>query len=239
MKSTDKEQGWISLHRKIASNWVWDEKPFDRGRAWIDLLLHINHTDKKFMFDGNMIQLEAGQKITSIRKMADRWGWSRTKVTKFLSNLEKDGMLHVNSDTKKTLLTVVNWATYQNVVTPKGHRKATEKPQKDTNNNVNNDNNENNNSPEGKLLSWLMSEAPRVMKLSKPITLDQAKRILSDFDRRTIADIFTAMENHKPLTRSYMDANATFRKWASRDADRKADKNPPHKGGTFVKPKTI
>ena len=71
------------------------------------------------------------------------------------------------------------------------------------------------------------------------VVMDQAKRILSDFDRRTIADIFTAMENHKPLTRSYMDANTTFRKWASRDADRKADKNPPKKGGTFVKPKTI
>ena len=232
-------EGWISLHRKLCEHWLWDEKPYDKARAWIDLLLHINHSGKKFLFDGSFIELNAGQKITSIRKMADRWGWSRSKVSRFLSNLEKDGMLIVNSDTKKTLLTVVNWATYQNVVLTKSRRKATDEPQTNTNNNVNNDNNENNNSPEGKLLSWLRSDAPRVMKMTKPITLAQAKRILANYDKKVIADTFTSMENFKPLVGKYMDANMTFKKWASNAIERNAEKNPSKKGGTFTKPKTI
>ena len=232
-------EGWISLHRKLCEHWLWDEKPYDKARAWIDLLLHINHSSKKFLFDGTLIELERGQKITSIRKMADRWGWSRSKVSRFLSNLEKDGMLTVNSDTKKTLLTVVNWATYQNVVPPKSRRKATDEPQTNTNNNVNNVNNENNSSPEGKLLSWLKSDAPRVMKMTKPITLAQAKRILANYDKKVIADTFTGMENFKPLVGKYMDANLTFKKWASNAIERNAEKNPSKKGGTFTKPKTI
>jgi len=232
-------EGWISLHRKLCEHWLWDEKPYDKARAWIDLLLHINHTDKKFLFDGMLIQLERGQEITSIRKMADRWGWSRSKVKRFLGNLESDGMLVVESDTKKTLLTVVNWATYQNVKPQKSRRKATDEPQTNTNNNVNNDNNENNNSPEGKLLLWLKSEAPRVMKMSKPITLAQAKRILDNYDKKVILDTFTAMENFKPLVGKYMNANLTFKKWASSAIERSSEKNPTQKGGTFVKPKTI
>ena len=35
--------GWISIHRKIQDNLIWNDKPFNRGAAWIDLLLLANH----------------------------------------------------------------------------------------------------------------------------------------------------------------------------------------------------
>ena len=144
------DKGWIIIHRKIRDcDLVWDDKPFSRGQAWIDLLLMANHEDKEIMFNGTYIKIERGQRLTSIRKLSEAWGWSRTKTTKFLNELEKAEMLTVKSDTKKTLVTIVNYALYQDCITtekpPKSHRKATEKPQKDTNNKLitmnNNDNN--------------------------------------------------------------------------------------------------
>jgi len=141
-------KGWITLHRKIQDCWIWEEsEPFDRRSAWIDLLLLANHEDAKVFFDGDLITVQRGQRITSIRKLAERWKWSRTKVTKFLDILEKDGMISRKSDTKKTLLTIENYGIYQDVASPekpqKGHREATEKTQKSTNNNdktmINND----------------------------------------------------------------------------------------------------
>ena len=45
-------EGWIKLHRKITENWLWDDKPYDKARAWIELLLMVNHEDKKIKFDG-------------------------------------------------------------------------------------------------------------------------------------------------------------------------------------------
>lgn len=133
-------KGWITLHRKIQDCWIWEEdEPFDRRSAWIDLLLLANHEDAKVFFDGDLITVQRGQRITSIRKLAERWKWSRTKVTKFLDILEKDGMITRRSDTKKTLLTIENYGIYQDVASPekpqKGHREAAEKPQKSTNNN--------------------------------------------------------------------------------------------------------
>jgi hypothetical protein len=48
-------------------------------------------------------------------------------------------MITRKSDKKKTLLTIENYAFYQDVKPQKSHRKATEKPQKSLNNNENND----------------------------------------------------------------------------------------------------
>ena len=65
-----------------------------------------NHQDNKFVFDGKLVEVERGQKVTSIRQLSERWGWSRTKVTDFLTLLEKDKMLVRKSDSKKTVLTL-------------------------------------------------------------------------------------------------------------------------------------
>lgn len=139
-------EGWISIHRKICDHWVWDEKPFCRSKAWIDLLLMVNHTDNKITLDGQLFEVKKGQRITSIRKLANRWGWSTKKVKMFLSVLESDNMLVVKSDNKKTLITVVNYDFYQpngnTEETQKKHTGNTEEPQKKTNNNEKNVKNE-------------------------------------------------------------------------------------------------
>lgn len=119
-------KGWISVHRKMLEHELWKDKPFSRGQAWIDILLLVNHKDEKTMFDGNIITVKRGSKITSVRKLCDRWGWSNTKVIRFLKCLECDGMLEYFSDNKKTVLTVANYDLYQNENTQKRHRNDTE-----------------------------------------------------------------------------------------------------------------
>jgi hypothetical protein len=142
--SSDK-LGWICIYRKMQDCWVWDDKPYSYGQAWVDLLLLVNHREKKVMFDGKLITVSKGQRITSIRQLADSWGWSRTKVTNFLNLLESDKMIERKSDNKKTLITVVNYEVYQYLgdteKPQKSRRSDTEKPQESTNNNDNNDNN--------------------------------------------------------------------------------------------------
>jgi hypothetical protein len=46
------KRGWICLHRQIQDHWLWEDRPFSRGQAWIDLLMLANHEDKKMIFDG-------------------------------------------------------------------------------------------------------------------------------------------------------------------------------------------
>lgn len=108
------EVGWIKLHRKLQDCWIWLERePFDKRSAWIDLLLLANHSDKKILFNGELITIKRGQILTSIRKLSEKWKWSVNRVYRFLKLLESDEMLQRESDKDRTLLTVVNYSIYQ------------------------------------------------------------------------------------------------------------------------------
>lgn len=140
-------QGWISIHRQLQNHWLWDDKPFSKGQAWIDLLLMANHADKKILLGNELIEVQAGSFITSIAKLCKRWGWSNSKVTKFLDLLESDGMLIRKSDAKKTAITIEKYGFYQvsegKKTMQKRQKNDGETMQKHTNNNDNNVNNDN------------------------------------------------------------------------------------------------
>lgn len=142
------KQGWVATHRKIQDHWLWSDKPFSRGQAWIDLLLLANHEDKKFLLGNDLINVECGSVVTSIEKLKSRWGWSNTKVVNFLKLLENDEMITRKSDTKKTVVSIVNYSDYavfeKTKTIPKRCESDTETIRKHTNNNDNNYNNENN-----------------------------------------------------------------------------------------------
>lgn len=108
------KEGWIKLHRKIVDNDIWkDKEPFDRRSAWIDLLIMANHKDEKILFDGELIVVKRGQTVTSVRKLAERWHWSKDKVQRFLDKLERDSMCDRDSNNRRTLLTIENYGVFQ------------------------------------------------------------------------------------------------------------------------------
>lgn len=107
------DKGWIKLHRKLLDCWIWKEKPFDKGRAWIDLILLAMHHDTEIVEDGKPYPVNRGSYYFSILKLADRWGWSRNKVKRFLDVLEHENMLYTTRTNKGTLLTIVNYELYQ------------------------------------------------------------------------------------------------------------------------------
>ena len=111
MENLDK--GYIKLYRSIRDNWVWEEKPFSRGQAWIDIILSASYCDTKMMFDGNSMVVKRGSFVTSISKLANRWGWSRKKVTRFLNGLRDDSMVYFECTNKGTCIFLRNYVLYQ------------------------------------------------------------------------------------------------------------------------------
>ena len=142
------KQGWVAIYRQIQDHWLWDEKPFSKAQAWIDMLLLANHDDNKFLLGNELVEVKCGSFISSIEKLKHRWGWSNTKVVSFLKLLESDKMVIKKSDTKKTVITIVNYGDYavydKTKTMQKRYENDTETMQKHTNNNDNNVNNDNN-----------------------------------------------------------------------------------------------
>lgn len=107
-------KGWIKLHRQIQDSALWDDgKPFDRRSAWIDLLLCVNHADRKRIVAGEIIGVKQGEMFTSDQFLANRWHWSRDKVRRFLSAIEQDNMITLKRTTVGTWINVVNYSKFQ------------------------------------------------------------------------------------------------------------------------------
>lgn len=129
----ENSNNWIKLNRSIMEHWLWSGETFSRGQAFIDLLLLAAYADHKVMSQGRMIDVKRGSMITSVRYLAGRWGWSKDKTLKFLNDLESDGIIIKESDTKRTVLTIVNYGKYQNLQyneqTQNGRKTDTERTQ--------------------------------------------------------------------------------------------------------------
>lgn len=111
-------QGFILLYRRIWDCWIWEDA--NDLKRWIDLLMLANHADKKIKFDGELITISRGQYLTSIRKLADRWGCTTKTVRKFLELLESDTMIVRKSTPRATLINIVNYEIYQGFEDEKG-----------------------------------------------------------------------------------------------------------------------
>ena len=102
-------QGYIRLHRKIQDCWVWDDRPYSKGQAWIDLLLLANYKDRKEPYGNEIRNFQRGTVNLSQMQLANRWGWDRRTVKRFLMLLESDNMITQESTTHGTTITLVNY----------------------------------------------------------------------------------------------------------------------------------
>ena len=142
--------GYISIHRQLTNHWLWNDKPFSKGQAWIDLILLANHKDHKRPKGDKIVTYKRGDVNQSVLFLADRWGWNRKTVMRFLRVLESDGMVVVRGTRKGTTITIVNYDIFQNKGTTKGTTHGTTRGTTDgtthgtqtiMNNNDNNGNN--------------------------------------------------------------------------------------------------
>ena len=141
------DKGYISLWRSIQDNEIWFEEPFTRAQAWIDLLLLANHKKTFMRVRGIRLEVGRGQIGRAKETLADRWQWSRSKVMRFLNELEEYGMIEQQTSNKNSrlprIISIVNYEKYQENEQQKNNKRTINEQQKDTNNNDNKLNNDN------------------------------------------------------------------------------------------------
>ena len=109
-------KGWIKLHRAIMDNWVYQDSYM--FHCWIDLLLLANYEQKKIPVFKRLVVIEAGQHLTSYRKLADRWQCNTRTVKKILDTFQSDGMIAYESRYGGTLVSISNYKQYQGFLEP-------------------------------------------------------------------------------------------------------------------------
>lgn len=106
-------RGYIYLHKQLLDHWLWQDKPFSKGQAWIDLLLLSNYEDKKKMHRGKLITCKRGTVNLSIMELSKRWGWHWKTTKKFILEMERDGMCTLKCTTECTTITIEKYDDFQ------------------------------------------------------------------------------------------------------------------------------
>lgn len=101
--------GYIRVDRRILQSAVSSDMEL-LGR-WVWILASVNWKSRQ-MIDGSM--LEPGQMITSMERLANAWGCSKSSAFRGTQKMKKLGMIRTESGTLGTVVTVCNWRTYQN-----------------------------------------------------------------------------------------------------------------------------
>ena len=227
--------GWIKIHRQIQKHWIWDNP--DYLKAWIAILITVNHEDNKVLIHGELFNCGRGESLLSLANWAKTFGkgWTIQRTRTFFNLLEKDKMINTEGCRKTTRLNVCNYDSYQEVQHT-NNIQTTDKQQADnkqiTTNKNDKKNKKNNidiqqaeNLDESyiKSNSWLMENAPIVSSLKTQMTEKQFLEIKRKYSSSQIINIINNIENYIPTPKKYRNVYLTFKKWAEREYENQTD----------------
>lgn len=107
------ERGYFHAWRKAfdPKHWLAPTKaaPASRLHAWLDICQTATHQDIRH----RDTDLKRGEVVLSVRHLAERWRWSKSRVSRFIRELEARTAIETVSGTPYgTVYLVVNYDTY-------------------------------------------------------------------------------------------------------------------------------
>ena len=110
--------GWIKLHRKLLSSRVWNTADAEGKVILITLLLRASHAATQWRITASKTaSLNPGQLFITYRTFSAKCGVSTKKITTELQRLESLGFISTKKGREGTIITVCNWAYYQQAET--------------------------------------------------------------------------------------------------------------------------
>jgi hypothetical protein len=105
--------GFIVMHREALDHPLLQDG--ERFRAWFWMVARACWKPTPFDVAGRIILLERGQFCASRQLLADAWNWSPSAVERFLTRLQTEQMIGRETGQGRSVITICNYAKYQNV----------------------------------------------------------------------------------------------------------------------------
>lgn len=113
--------GFIAMQRDALDHHILRDG--ERFRAWFWIVANACWKPSKARIKGHTVELERGELSFSVRFLAENWGWSKSRVDRFLSDLRTEGMIETRSKSGtsaghkagqgQSIIKVCNYAKYQ------------------------------------------------------------------------------------------------------------------------------
>ena len=102
-------KNFIMLSRDLMESEDYFSERFTRMQAFVDLCMLAAYKPRVITIRGNDVKIEKGQVAESEERLSARWGWSRNTVRKYLSNIEKSGLIEQH---KSRIITIISIKKY-------------------------------------------------------------------------------------------------------------------------------
>lgn len=117
--------GFIAMQREALEHPLFRGNP-ERFYAWFWLVARAAWKPTPYDINGKTVTIERGQLCASRSQLATAWNWSPSAVERFLTRLETEQMIGRATGQGRTVITICNYAKYQDAGTETGQ--ATEQP---------------------------------------------------------------------------------------------------------------
>lgn len=113
--------GFITMNRDALEHPLLRDG--DRFRAWFWLIANACWKPTKVSIKGTIVELQRGELSFSQRFLAEKWGWSKSRVDRFIAELRDQSMIETRSKIGATeghnagqgqcIISICNYAQYQ------------------------------------------------------------------------------------------------------------------------------
>jgi hypothetical protein len=107
------DEGVFAVHRGVFKHPMFDGEVYTRRDAWLWLLGNAAWKATRVRIGREIIDVGRGQLAHSERFLAGKWGWSKSKVHRFLERLKTEAMVSLVADHETNLITICNYDDYQ------------------------------------------------------------------------------------------------------------------------------
>ena len=123
-------EGYIKLYRKIIESPVFQNERLLKAFIWC--LAKATHKEREEIVGIKCVRLQKGQFVCGRKKAAEELGFPESTTWRYMKALESFGILDIKSNSKFSIVTVVNWEKYQCLDVEYGHQNEQEVSKKRT-----------------------------------------------------------------------------------------------------------
>lgn len=102
---------WFKVHRSIIESAVFEDA--EVFKIWMYILCKASYYEHDAMFQKSVVHIKIGEFATGRKKIARETGISESRVYRALKILEQLGSINIKSNSKYSVISVVNWGKYQ------------------------------------------------------------------------------------------------------------------------------
>ena len=125
--------GYVKISRAVFGHGMFKKESYTEVQAWIWFICGASYKNDTIRVGHLIVDVKRGEYVASIRFLATKFGWTTSRVKRFLDRLVRGKMVTTKATQGITTITLLNYDEYQFFIQPSTHKQVHPQIKTDTN----------------------------------------------------------------------------------------------------------